>query len=38
MPERLEDRLEREEVLLAVVDEQDVRALLAHAPTSAQRP
>ena len=27
VPERLEDRLEREQVLLAVVDEQDVRAL-----------
>ena len=36
--ERLEDRLKREQVLLAVVDEQDVRALLAHVPTSAQRP
>ena len=27
MPERLEDRLEREQVLLAVVDEQEARAL-----------
>ena len=31
VPERLEDRLEREQVLLAVVDEQEVGPLRAHA-------
>ena len=38
VPERLEYRLEREEILLVVVDEQDVRAGSAHASTSTQSP
>ena len=35
--ERLEDGLEREEVLLVVVDQQDARRA-AHAPTSTHSP
>jgi hypothetical protein len=38
MPEWLEDRLEREEVLLMVVDQQNVRAAYAHGATSTQSP
>ena len=38
VPERLEYRLEREEILLVVVDEQDVRAGGAHESPSTQSP
>ena len=38
LPERLEDRLEREQVLGPVVDEQDASPRVAHRRTGAQSP